>query len=74
MIVESVPTRSAGSRRSWARPPPHRRILARYASERRAVLFDYFEHAAPAFRAATEEIRKSVAPRRRRAARPEGGG
>jgi hypothetical protein len=33
------------------------------------VLFDYFEQAAPAFRAATEEIRKAVAPRRRRAAR-----
>jgi hypothetical protein len=40
--------------------PARRRIaqiLDRYTPEQRAVLFDYFAHAAPAFRAATEEIR-----------------
>ncbi|MGA5039828.1 MarR family winged helix-turn-helix transcriptional regulator [Streptomyces capoamus] len=45
-------------------------VLSRYTPEQRAVLFDYFEHAAPAFREATEEIRKAVAPRRRRTAPP----
>ncbi|MER7154155.1 MarR family winged helix-turn-helix transcriptional regulator [Streptomyces lydicus] len=35
-------------------------ILARYTSEQRALLFDYFRHAAPAFRAATEEIRTTT--------------
>ncbi|RSN51825.1 MarR family transcriptional regulator [Streptomyces sp. WAC 04229] len=32
-------------------------VLDRYTPEQRAVLFDYFEHAAPAFREATEQIR-----------------
>ncbi|MGW4647857.1 MarR family winged helix-turn-helix transcriptional regulator [Kitasatospora sp. NPDC004289] len=35
------------------------RVLDRYTPEQRAVLFDYFSHAAPAFREATEEIRRS---------------
>ncbi|MBL1104252.1 MarR family transcriptional regulator [Streptomyces sp. 5-8] len=39
-------------------------VLARYTPEQRALLFDYFARAAPAFRAATEEIR-AAAPRRR---------
>lgn len=32
-------------------------MLLRYTPEQRALLFDYFRHAAPTFRAATEEIR-----------------
>ncbi|MFF4039615.1 MarR family winged helix-turn-helix transcriptional regulator [Streptomyces sp. NPDC001816] len=75
VIVEPVP--DALGRIEEVVGPARRHIaeiLARYTPEQRAVLFDYFEHAAPAFRAATEEIRKSVAPRRRRATRPEGGG
>ncbi|MGY5124885.1 MarR family winged helix-turn-helix transcriptional regulator [Streptomyces nigrescens] len=40
-------------------------VLARYTPDQRAVLFDYFTHAAPAFRAATEEIRDAAAHRRR---------
>jgi len=47
-------------------------VFARYTPEQRALLFDYFRHAAPAFRAATEEIRKSAAPRRGRATRAKG--
>lgn len=38
-------------------PPTIAEVLDRYTPEQRAVLFDYFEHAAPAFRAATEQIR-----------------
>ncbi|MGI5167735.1 MarR family transcriptional regulator [Spirillospora sp. CA-253888] len=48
--------------------PARRRIadvLARYTPEQRDLLFDYFRHAAPAFREATEELRAG-APRRRR--------
>ncbi|MFD3514719.1 MarR family winged helix-turn-helix transcriptional regulator [Streptomyces sp. NPDC058657] len=41
-------------------------VLSRYTPDQRAVLFDYFAHAAPAFRSATEEIRGAAAPRRRR--------
>ncbi|MEU8914688.1 MarR family transcriptional regulator [Streptomyces nigrescens] len=41
-------------------------VLARYTPDQRAVLFDYFTHAAPAFRAATEELREAAAHRRRR--------
>ncbi|PJJ06583.1 DNA-binding MarR family transcriptional regulator [Streptomyces sp. 2333.5] len=41
-------------------------ILARYTPEQRALLFDYFRHAAPAFHAATEEIRKNPTPGRNR--------
>jgi hypothetical protein len=32
-------------------------VLDRYTPEQRALLFDYFAGAAPAFREATEEIR-----------------
>jgi DNA-binding MarR family transcriptional regulator len=49
--------------------PARRRIaevLARYTPEQRAVLFDYFAHAAPAFRVVTEEIRDATARRRQR--------
>ncbi|WP_241779691.1 hypothetical protein [Streptomyces natalensis] len=44
-------------------------ILARDTAEQRALLFDYFGHAAPAFRAATEEIRKTPTPGRTRTTR-----
>jgi DNA-binding MarR family transcriptional regulator len=40
-------------------------ILARYTPEQLDVLFDYFAHAAPAFRAATEETRTTATKRRR---------
>ncbi|MFI6896116.1 MarR family winged helix-turn-helix transcriptional regulator [Streptomyces sp. NPDC050256] len=39
-------------------------VLSRYTPDQRAVLFDYFTHAAPAYRAATEEIRDAAARRR----------
>ncbi|MGW0082222.1 hypothetical protein [Streptomyces sp. NPDC003393] len=56
---------------------PARRHIAevpsRYTPEQRNLLFDYFEHAAPAFRAATEEIRKTMAARSKRTARAEDG-
>ncbi|HET6635747.1 MAG TPA: MarR family transcriptional regulator [Streptomyces sp.] len=46
-------------------------VLAQYTPEQRAVLFDYFARAAPAFRAATEEIRASTAGGRRRRRRKQ---
>ncbi|MFE0332021.1 MarR family winged helix-turn-helix transcriptional regulator, partial [Streptomyces sp. NPDC058960] len=69
VIVEPVP--DAFARIEEVVGPARRHIaevLARYTPEQRDLLFDYFQHAAPAFRAATEEIRKTTAPRRRRAA------
>ncbi|WP_229891226.1 MarR family winged helix-turn-helix transcriptional regulator [Streptomyces mashuensis] len=44
-------------------------VLAHYTPEQREVLFDYFARAAPAFRAATEEIRASTTDSRRRPGR-----
>uniref|UniRef100_A0AAU3GLT8 MarR family transcriptional regulator n=1 Tax=Streptomyces sp. NBC_01401 TaxID=2903854 RepID=A0AAU3GLT8_9ACTN len=41
-------------------------VLSRYTPDQRTVLFDYFAHAAPAFRAATAEIRDAAAHRRQR--------
>lgn len=41
-------------------------VLAHYDDEQRALLFDYFARAAPAFRAASEEIRANSAGRRGR--------
>lgn len=41
-------------------------VLAHYTPEQRALLFDYFARAAPAFRAATEEIRAGTTARRSR--------
>ncbi|GAA3049979.1 MarR family winged helix-turn-helix transcriptional regulator [Streptomyces glomeratus] len=70
VIVEPVP--DGLSRIEEVLAPPRRHIaevLARYTPQERAVLFDYFRQAAPAFRAATEEIRAAAAPRRHRAAR-----
>ncbi|GGL22520.1 MarR family winged helix-turn-helix transcriptional regulator [Nocardia jinanensis] len=54
--------------------PARRRIaevLARYTPEQREVLFDYFTHAAPAYRAATEEIRARAARHRRPGRKPK---
>ncbi|GGR52705.1 hypothetical protein J2S40_001498 [Nocardioides luteus] len=39
-------------------------VLARYDAEERALLFDYFARAEPAFRAASEEIRANSGVRR----------
>ncbi|MGW2631634.1 MarR family transcriptional regulator [Streptomyces chattanoogensis] len=74
VIVEPVP--DALARIEEVVAPARRHIadvLARYTPEQRALLFDYFAHAAPAFRTATEEIRTSTTPRRGRAARTKGG-
>lgn len=74
VIVEPIP--GALARIEEVVSPARRHIaevLARYTPEQRDLLFNYFEHAAPAFRAATEEIRKTTAPRRRRAARTQDG-
>lgn len=40
-------------------------VLARYTPDERALLFDYFARAAPAFRAATEQIRQAASARGR---------
>ncbi|WP_067962517.1 MarR family winged helix-turn-helix transcriptional regulator [Nocardiopsis trehalosi] len=40
-------------------------VLDRYTPEQRELLFDYFARAAPAYRAATEEIRANSTYRRR---------
>ncbi|MER5785540.1 MarR family transcriptional regulator [Streptomyces mobaraensis] len=58
VVVEPVP--QALPRIGQAVAPARRRIAAvldRYTPEQRAVIFDYFTHATPAFREATEEIR-----------------
>ncbi|WP_327252246.1 hypothetical protein [Streptomyces sp. NBC_01244] len=39
-------------------------VIGSYTPEQQALLFDCFARAAPAFRAATEEIRGATAPRR----------
>ncbi|MFI9259762.1 MarR family winged helix-turn-helix transcriptional regulator [Streptomyces sioyaensis] len=67
VIVEPVP--DALDRIEEVVSPARRHIaeiLARYTPEQRALLFDYFRHAAPAFHAATEEIRKTPTPGRKR--------
>lgn len=55
---------------------PARRLIAevldRYTPEQREVLFDYFTHAAPAYRAATEEIRTRASRSRRPGPKPKG--
>ncbi|MFD9378685.1 MarR family winged helix-turn-helix transcriptional regulator [Streptomyces sp. NPDC059999] len=43
-------------------------VISGYTPEQQALLFDYFARAAPAFRAATEEIRQNTQPRRSKAA------
>ncbi|MEV0537672.1 MarR family transcriptional regulator [Kitasatospora sp. NPDC050463] len=67
VIVEPVP--EALNRIEDVVGPARRHIAAvigSYPPEQQAVLFDYFARAAPAFRAATEEIRSQTAPRRAR--------
>ncbi|MEW2221334.1 MarR family transcriptional regulator [Streptomyces sp. NPDC006990] len=52
--------------------PAHRRIselLEGYTPEQRALLFDYFSRAAPAYRAAAEEVRAAATPPHRRPGR-----
>ncbi|CAL9646104.1 hypothetical protein SUDANB19_06453 [Streptomyces sp. enrichment culture] len=70
VIVEPVP--DALGRIEETVEPARRHIaevLARYTPEQRRLLFDYFTHAAPAFRAATEEIRKAASARRAKPAK-----
>ncbi|MER5327231.1 MarR family winged helix-turn-helix transcriptional regulator [Streptosporangium roseum] len=43
-------------------------VLTRYTPDQRAVLFDYFAQAAPAFQTATKEIRDATPHRRQRKA------
>ncbi|MCM1971400.1 MarR family transcriptional regulator [Streptomyces sp. ZAF1911] len=65
VIVEPVP--DALDRIEGVVGPARRHIAAvigSYTPEQQALLFDYFARAAPAFRAATEEIRGATAPRR----------
>ncbi|MCX4870545.1 MULTISPECIES: hypothetical protein [unclassified Streptomyces] len=53
--------------------PARRRIaevLDRYTPEQRELLFDYFAHAAPAYRAATDEIRAAATRRRKPGRKP----
>ncbi|MFE3557307.1 MarR family winged helix-turn-helix transcriptional regulator [Streptomyces sp. NPDC059193] len=54
--------------------PARRRIaevLGHYTPEQRELLFDYFTRAAPAYRAATEEIRAAAAHHRRPGRKPK---
>jgi DNA-binding MarR family transcriptional regulator len=70
VIVEPVPDALTGIEEVLAPARRHiAEVLARYTPEQRALLFDYFRQAAPAFRAATEEIRQTTAPRRGRTGR-----
>lgn len=65
VVVEPVPDALAGVE---AIVGPARRhiagILARYTPEQQDVLFDYFSRAAPAYREASEEIRRATPKRR----------
>ncbi|MFF0462627.1 MarR family winged helix-turn-helix transcriptional regulator [Streptomyces mexicanus] len=66
VIVEPVP--DALARIEEVVGPARRHVaevLAHYTPEQRALLFDYFARAAPAFRAATEEIRARATGNRR---------
>ncbi len=66
VIVEPVP--DALGRIEEVVGPARRHVaevLAHYTPEQRALLFDYFARAAPAFRAATEEIRARATGTRR---------
>ena len=72
VIVEPVTDAFAGIE-DVVGPARHRiaEVLARYNPEQLDLLFDYFTHAAPAFRQATEDIRtgtgaSSASARRRR--------
>ncbi|MBQ0891546.1 MarR family transcriptional regulator [Micromonospora sp. U56] len=59
VVVQPVP--DALTRIDQVVAPGRRKIadvLARYTPEQLDLLFDYFTHAAPAYREATEEIRK----------------
>ncbi|TJZ73396.1 MarR family transcriptional regulator [Rhodococcus oryzae] len=47
-------------------------VLSRYSPEQLDLLFDYFAHAAPAFRAATDEIRAAATSRNRGPRRSSG--
>ncbi|MER5727228.1 MarR family transcriptional regulator [Streptomyces sp. NPDC002138] len=65
VIVEPVP--DALDRIEDVVGPARRHVaelIGGYSPEQQAVLFDYFTRAAPAFRAATEEIRAATALRR----------
>lgn len=70
VIVEAVPD---ALRRVEDVVGPARRhvaeVLAHYDDEQRALLFDYFARAAPAFRVASEEIRAATVGGRRGRAR-----
>ncbi|TQF66360.1 MarR family transcriptional regulator [Rhodococcus spelaei] len=71
VMVEAVADTFPGVEK--AVEPARRRIaevLDRYTPAQREVLFDYFAHAAPAFRAATEEIRANTPDHRRPGRKP----
>ncbi|MEU6663149.1 MarR family transcriptional regulator [Streptomyces sp. NPDC046821] len=75
VIVEPVPDALDGAEEAVLPARRHiAEVMARYTPEQRALLFDYFRNAAPAFLAATEEIRKGAAARRARPARGMGDG
>ncbi|UPK74729.1 MarR family transcriptional regulator [Nocardioidaceae bacterium SCSIO 66511] len=66
VLVESIPDALDLER---AVEPARRRlgeVIGGYSAEQRAVLFDYFENAAVAFREVAEEVRVGTAPSRRR--------
>jgi DNA-binding MarR family transcriptional regulator len=67
VVVEPVPDALAGVE---AIVGPARRhiadLLAGYTPEQQEVLFDYFTRAAPAYREASEEVRRTTAARRGR--------
>ncbi|MEU5806462.1 MarR family transcriptional regulator [Streptomyces sp. NPDC047718] len=67
VVVQAVPDALAGVEEAVG--PARRRIgevLAGYTPEQQELLFDYFRRAAPAFRAATEEIRTATQDRKSR--------
>ncbi|ADJ44069.1 hypothetical protein AMES_2246 [Amycolatopsis mediterranei S699] len=64
MVVEPVPDALAGVE-AIVGPARGRiaEVIGRYSPEQQEVLFDYFARAAPAYREASEEIRKATRER-----------
>ncbi|WP_431875090.1 MarR family winged helix-turn-helix transcriptional regulator [Amycolatopsis sacchari] len=67
VVVEQVPEALAEIQRIVTPARRHiAEVLAQYPAEQQEILFDYFARAAPAYREASEEIRRTIKRRRGR--------
>lgn len=61
IVIEAVPAPTVDTEDTFS--PARRRVaevFARYNADQLTILFDYFDHAAAAFQAATEETRQTA--------------